>query len=169
MTRLSLFTIFPGDMGAWQTLQHMRRLVNASLRDPVVVERARRIVEDAGVLGRDQANKALALRQWLEQCLTFMPDPRGLELLSTPRYLLTQIDQRGTVSGDCDDGAILGAALGKAVGFRAKFRALGFGRNGPLVHVYTLLNVRGRWVNLDTTRSPRFPPPRAARILEVEV
>lgn len=162
--------IFGGDLGAMQTLRKMRQIVNLSLADPVVIEAARAIVEDAGVLGRDQLGKYLALRQWQEEHLQFLPDPIGMELLSTPRYMIQRVRQSQFVSGDCDDGAILGAALGKAVGLRAKFRALSFGSTGkPFQHVYTLLLVNGRWANLDTTRSPRTDPPAPARVLELGV
>ncbi len=153
-----------------QTLQRMRRLVNVSLADPLVIETARGIVEGAGLQGRDETGKYLAIRDWLDEHLSFLPDPLGVELLSTPRYMLTRIRQAQYVSGDCDDAAILGAALGKAVGLRAKFRALGFvSPRRPFQHVYTLLLVHGRWANLDTTRSPRFAPPPPARVLELGV
>jgi transglutaminase-like putative cysteine protease len=162
--------IFGGDFGAMQTLQHMRRLANEALADPLVIETARGIIEAAGVAGRDQMGKYLALRQWLAEHLSFMPDPVGLELLSTPHYLLQQIQQRQFVSGDCDDAAILGAALGKAVGLPAKYRALSFvNQSRPFQHVYTLLLVQGRWANLDVTRSPAGTPPAPARTLDLGV
>ena len=162
--------ILGGDAGALQTLYRMRGIVNRSLADPLVIETARNIVENAGVLGRDQWGKYLALRQWIEEHLQFLPDPLGVELLSTPRYMLQRIRQASFVSGDCDDGAILGAALGKVVGLAAKFRALSFvNQHRPFQHVYTLLLVNGRWMNLDTTRSPRTVPPDPARVLELGV
>lgn len=162
--------IFGGDLGALQTLRKMRSLVNASLADPLVIQTARNIVENAGVLGRDQWGKYLALRQWLEAHLQFLPDPLGVEVLSTPRYMVEHIQRQQFVSGDCDDGAILGAALGKAVGLPAKFRALSFvNPRRPFQHVYTLLLVNGQWANLDTTRSPRTDPPPPVRVLELGV
>jgi len=167
MTTFSLQSILGGDFGAMQTLAKMRTLANAALRDPVVIETARRIVEDAGVLGRNEAGKFQAIRDWMLDHVQFLPDPVGVELLSTPRYMIDYIQRAYFVSGDCDDAAILGATLGKAVGLPAKFRALSFGSQGrPFSHVYTLLLVRGQWANLDTTRSTRFPPPPAARIIE---
>lgn len=162
--------VFGGDLGALQTLRRMKQIANASLGDPLVIETARSIVENAGVLGRDQWGKYLALRQWIEEHVQFLPDPVGLELLSTPRYMLQRIRQAQFVSGDCDDAAILGAALGKAVGLRAKYRALSFvNQRRPFQHVYTLLLVNGKWANLDATRSPRTDPPDPARVLELGV
>lgn len=170
MTTFSLQTIFGGDLGAMQTLHKMRKLANDALRDPVVIQTARRIVENAGVLGRNDADKFMAIRDWLAEHVQFMPDPVGIELLSTPRYMLDQIGRFYFVSGDCDDAAILGAALGKAVGLQAKFRALAFGsKSRPFSHVYTLLLVRKTWANLDVTRSQRAAPPPAARLIELGV
>lgn len=157
--------IFGGDFGAMQTLGRMRQAVNQSLTDPVVIETARSIVENAGCMGRDEPCKYAAIREWMEEHLQFLPDPYGVELLATPRYLLDQIRTRQFVSGDCDDTAILGAALGKAVGMKARFVAMGFGRPGAAFkHVTTHLLVAGRWANLDTTRSQRFDPPAPTRV-----
>ena len=170
MSSILLQSIFGGDMGSMQTLQRMRRLVNASLADPLVIEQARSVIENAGVLGRDEVGKYFAIRAWMDEHLAFLPDPLGVELLSTPRYMITKIRQAEFVSGDCDDAAILGAALGKAVGLRAKFRALGFvTRARPFQHVYTLLLIRGQWMNLDTTRSPQRDPPSPVRTYELGV
>lgn len=170
MTQLLQRFVFGGDLGALQTLRRMKQIANASLADPLVIETARNIVENAGVLGRDQGGKYLALRQWLEEHLQFLPDPVGVELLSTPHYMLRRIQQSQFVSGDCDDAAVLGAALGKAVGLPAKYRALSFvNQRRPFQHVYTLLLVNGKWANLDTTRSPRTAPPDPARVLELGV
>jgi len=170
MTTFSFQSILGGDFGAMQTLAKMRNIANAALRDPVVIEQARQIIEDAGVLGRNEGGKYNAIRQWMLDHLQFLPDPVGVELLATPRYMIDYIRRSHFVSGDCDDAAILGAALGKAVGLRAKMRALSFGsKSRPFSHVYTLLLVRGQWANLDTTRSTRFPPPPAARIIELGV
>lgn len=171
MTTMTLQTIFGGDLGAIQTLTKMKSLVNDALRDPLVVEQARQIVEDFGASGRDEIGKALAIHDWMENHLTFIPDPVGVELLATPHYLIQRIQRTGMVSGDCDDTAILSAALGKAVGLKAKFRAMGFRKPGAAFrHVVTYLLAAGRWVNLDTTRNPRFAvPPAPSRIYEMRV
>jgi transglutaminase-like putative cysteine protease len=170
MTVFSLSTILGGDAGTMQTLRKMRQIANAGLRTPIVIEQARRIVENAGVMGRNQAEKYRAIRDWMLGSLQFMPDPVGMELLATPDYMVRMAQANGFVSGDCDDAAILGAALGKAVGLPAKFRALSFvNKRRPFQHVYTLLLVGRVWADLDTTRSQRFPPPQAARIIELGV
>ena len=125
---LQVFSILGGDFGAMTTLAKMRAVANGGLVDPVVIETAHAVIENAGVLGRDEPGKAEAVREWLAEHLQFLPDPRGVELLQTPRYQVDRIRRLGFSTGDCDDAAILGAALGKAVGLRARFRAGGAGR-----------------------------------------
>lgn len=168
MARLTVSRIAYGLLGSMQTLQRMREVVNKSLTDPFVIETARRIV--AAYPARDYDGHARAVRDYLDEHLQFVRDPRGVEMLSTPRYLLTQIARRYIVQGDCDDAAILGAALAKAVGLKARLVAVGFFRkDAPLSHVYAVVQGR-RWHSLDTTRPARLQvEPPIARTHSVEV
>ncbi len=167
MATISVGTIGFGTLGSMQTLQRMRSVVNKSLTDPLVVETARRLVAD--LHPRDYDAHARAVRGYLAEHLQFARDPRGVEMLSTPRYLLTEIARRYIVQGDCDDAAILGAALAKAIGLKARLVALGFFQKGaPLSHVYAVVQGR-RWHSLDTTRPARLIEPPVARTLSVEV
>ncbi len=157
-----------GDQGSRDTLNAMRRVINAALTDPLVLQTARRIV---GVFpSRDYDAHALAVKSYLQEHFQFVRDPRGVEMLSTPRYLLTEISRRYIVQGDCDDAAILGAALAKAIGLRARLTALSFfTRATPFSHVYTVIKGR-RWWSLDITRPARMAvEPPVARTLTVEV
>ncbi|MGH8906850.1 MAG: transglutaminase domain-containing protein [Egibacteraceae bacterium] len=168
MATASVQRIAGGDLGAQQTLQRMRDVVNHSLRDPVIIETARGIAAQAPP--RDLLGIVRAIYDYLQDHFQFVPDPRGVETLATPRYLLDRIERHSFAEGDCDDAAILAAALGKAVGLRAKYRAVGFAApNGPLTHVYTLLHAGGRWVRLDPTKPLSRPIPPAARAYEVAV
>lgn len=146
----------------------MRRLVNAALTDPLVIETARAIVASEGP--RDYDAQIAALRSYLQEHLQFTQDPRGVEMLATPRYLLERIRARYVVQGDCDDAAVLGAALAKAVGLRVRFRVLGFyDTHAPFTHVYAIVQGRANWYDLDTTRSPRTVNAPIMRAQEVEV
>ncbi len=164
-----LYAIAGGDLGARQTLSRMRDAANSGLRDPVVIETARRIASEAPP--RDTLGIVRAIYDYVSSHLHFVRDPRGVEALATPRYLLDRIATTHLVEGDCDDAAILTAALGKAVGLRAKFRALGFLHpQAPYAHVFTLLQAAGRWVRLDITRNdPLQAVPPTARTMELEV
>jgi transglutaminase-like putative cysteine protease len=168
MTTIGTTRIPGGDAGTRATLQKMRALVNRSLTDPLIVESARRLVQ--GLPVRDYDLYAAQVRGYLQEHLQFVPDPRGVEMLSTPRYLLTQIARGYVVQGDCDDAAILGAALAKAVGLRTKFRVLAFYRpDAPFSHVFALVQGRSGWLDLDTTRSARTAGAPVTRSMDLEV
>lgn len=157
-----------GDSGTAQTVAQMRNLVNSSLTDPVVVATARALAAAAQV--RDTDGQAENIKTYLMDHFQFVRDPSGVELLSTPRFMLDSITARMYAQGDCDEAAILAAALGKAIGLRARFILLGFsGSTGPLAHVFTLLRGRSAWHNLDVTRPQMGYTPTASRVQEVEV
>lgn len=126
----------------------MRGIVRSSLALPLVRQTAVQIVQGTGF---NVSAQLRLLQQFIQQYTEFLRDPRGVELLHTPAYLLTQIAERGTVAGDCDDIAMLVAALGMAVGLRARFVVIG---QRALEHVFTMLaSPRGtEWVAFDPTR-----------------
>lgn len=168
MATLNVRHIAAGDWGSFQTVGHMRRLVNTSLTDPLVIGTARSIVLTC--LPRDVVCRARAIRGWMLEHFAFVNDPRGVELVSTPRFMLDQVGARGVAQGDCDDAAVLGAALGKAVGLRARFVVVGFhSTRGRLSHVFTMLRAGPGWIELDVTRPSRGSHPAVSRVHEVEV
>lgn len=155
-----------GDAGSLTTLAKMRRIVNDSIKMPIVVEAAHSVI--SGVAPRDYKGIAVAVRDWLTVNFRFVADPLGVELLRTPEYMIRQWDTNGIVTGDCDDAAILGASLAKAVGVQPLFVAIGFRRNGPFAHVYTTLTKDGKWyVSLDVTRPIGIHPQVFRRIEKV--
>lgn len=164
----SHFSIAGGDFGTMQTIQHMRRIVNASTGDPAVRQVASRIGVAFGPAGDAQAR---GIRDYLLDRVVFLRDPRNRELLHHPRVLLQDILRQGYTSIDCDDVAILGAALGKAIGLRARFVVVGFSSpTAPFRHIWTELSdpSRVRWIDLDITRPMQvLAPVSRARVVEV--
>lgn len=154
--RVRAFSIPHGDRGIRRTVQEMRGLVHASLAEPLPVETAGAII--APYCGACSGERALAIREFLQEYVSFVPDPVGHELLRAPGYLLERIRDVGYANGDCDDVAILGASLGMAVGLPARFVLLGFDPNLPFSHVYTELQTSGGWADLDTTAPEQFDP-----------
>lgn len=113
-----------------------------------------------------------AIRSWLVRRFTFVPDPRGVELLKSPRYMLQEWEQDGEIRGDCDDAAILGASLALASGYRVRWILLGFHPGHPFKHVYAEASRDGGppWTDFDVTRPAQFPPGlRTARKLVINV
>lgn len=158
-----------GDSGSIQTLRKMRALVNDSLIDPLVINSAKDIVRF--VLPRDYKAHVAAVRDFLVSHFLFCKDPRGVELLHAPRYMLEEIARRFYIMADCDDAAILAAALGKALGLRARFVATGFlGAAAPLAHVYAeIATPAGAWYPMDITRPQGRTLPRVTRTMTMEV
>lgn len=135
----------------------------------MVVERAHAIVQS--IAPRDYVRMARAIRYWMQRAFRFIPDPRGVELVRTPEYMLERYLVKGIITGDCDDAATLGAALGMAVGIPAKFVAIGFRTNGPLAHVFAVLLPRAGGVvpvELDVTK-PAQTTAQVRRSVELEL
>lgn len=151
-TTVERTTIPWGDTGSVATLAKMRSIVNASLVNPIVIAEGHRIANH--IQARDYFAIAQTIRFFLAQNFRFIADPIGIELVRTPEFLLRQFNANGYMTGDCDDAAVIGAALGKAVGIPANFVAVGFKRNGPLLHVFTELRPKfsGVIVDLDVTK-----------------
>lgn len=164
---MKLLPMAAGDIGTAQTVHHMKKLVNQSLTDPVVVQTARGIALQ--YYQRDKDAQAQGIRSFMQDHFQFINDPRGVELLVTPRAMLDTITKRYVVSGDCDEAAILGAALGKAIGLQAQFALLAFEGRRSYAHVYAILRGTSGWVSLDTTRPLRGPFPPVMRQTTVEV
>jgi len=165
--RAALLSIPAGESGTFATLAVMRQVTRASLRIPIVRITAVAIVRTAG--SSPEASAAL-IRAWLDEHTTFVRDPNGLELVTTPDRQLRQIAAMGAAPGDCDDVAVLGAALGLAVGLRARFAVVG--RAQGFEHVFTALgDPAGRqWWELDITRPAQdIPVALMQRTLSVEV
>lgn len=162
-------TIPNGDPGSIATLKKMRQLVNGSLTDPVVINTAKSLIRF--IPPRSYRDFVGALQEFLSQHVLFCRDPRGVELLHTPRYMIDTIANRFYLQADCDDVAILAAALGKALGMSARFVALGFQTEAaPLTHVFTEIGIpSGEWYALDTTKQPSALEPTITRIKRMDV
>jgi len=132
----------------------MRRLAGLALRDPLTVETAAIIVGRSGEPGE----MASRIREFLQDCVRFIPDPVGEELIRSPRFMLERIQAQGWAGGDCDDVATLGAALGMSVGLPARFVLLGFSPSEPYSHVFAEIANGCCWTDLDTTAPEQFPP-----------
>lgn len=167
-TSVTLEAMPDGDVGTQEAVKRMAQYVNDARANPLVRLTAVAIVRDCG--GRNADCQARAIRQYLDDHLSFIRDPAGLELFHTPEWQLLQIAKKAYIAVDCDDVAILGAALGKAIGLRARFVVIGFqGLRGPFSHIWAeLLGDRGQWRELDITRS-RFRSVRPNKFSVVEV
>ena len=110
MTYTRVHWIPPGDAGTRATLHAMRRLVRASLADPLLIATV------GDMVGEGSEGWAWKVRRWLDDRWRFLPDPLTVELVREPRVMLHELRTRGYMAGDCDDAAVMAAALGMAGG-----------------------------------------------------
>jgi hypothetical protein len=180
MPTVRTVTIAGGDLGIMQTLDEMRGLIEEGTADPLTVGVARnlavRAVGPFGERGDDQARQAVVIRNWLASVWRFVRDPMNRELGRNTSAMLLEYQDTGTVMGDCDEAAILGASLGLSIGIQPTLTVLEFeGQEIPgYSHVYaTLLPDNAAGVTLDVTR--RFtvpvgaPVPPVSRLLTIAV
>lgn len=168
---LSALPLPSNDFGTWLTMAMMRGMVGREFLSPLVRLTATQIV--AGLGGKDGAEQAHTIREWLESHTEFLRDPDKVEMLHGPVWQLQQIRRNGMAYVDCDDVAMLGAALGKAVGLRARFVAVAFDNpTAPYRHVWTELAppISNQWVDMDTTRPAQgLPFNRISRVTTKDV
>lgn len=169
--RAQLVSIPGGDAGTMSVLAKMRSLARGSLTQPLVRQMAASIVD--GIPGNQWSLQARAIRNWIEDHVGFLRDPRGVELLLTPELMVRTVLTRGRIAVDCDDVATLAAALGLSIGLRARFIAVGFhSPAAPFRHVWTDLGdpSGSSWIDLDVTRpSQSFAMAAISRRMPLEV
>lgn len=159
-----------GDGGTRTTLAVMRALILRQSSDPLVRSVVSKLVQ--GVAPRDGVGQLRVIRHFLESYTTFLRDPRTVELVHTPHWMLQQIERHGLVSVDCDDVAVLAATLASAIGYPVRLVAVALDAAGrPFSHVWAEARDRaGVWVDFDVTRSAQgLDTARITRSLTVSV
>lgn len=77
------------------------------------------------------------------------------EFIQSPRRQLAEIDEHGTVFGDCDDAAVLTSALLGSIGLPTRLVAVG--RGAEYMHVFTEAWDGREWWRLDPIVPPDDP------------
>jgi len=139
--RAALSGIPNGTAGSLATLNMMRSLVNAAVRDPAQQIRETALSILRGV--NSFSAQAAALQAWVQNNIEYRRDPVDAELLQTPQVTLQ------LRAGDCDDQSVLIAALLQATGHPAQFIAVGM-NGAPLSHVLTQTLIGTSWVSVET-------------------
>lgn len=139
-TLARLGSIPNGVAGAKATMQAMRDLVIAAVRDPKqgIREQALAIIGNTGFV--DQVRR---LQAWVQTNIAYVQDPVSVELVQTPQYTLQQR------AGDCDDQSVLLASMLDATGHPARFYAVGLS-GAPLSHVMVQTLVGSQWLGVET-------------------
>lgn len=131
------------------TLKWMVRIVRKYKSDAGTVMAARQILNAAHVPERNVASQIRALQAYVRDHITYVPDPRRVEMVQTPPQTLT------IRTGDCDDKATLLATLLESVNLPTRFVAMGFqdgAAHGMTAysHVLNEVQLHGQWIPLET-------------------
>lgn len=147
-------TIADGVMGTDQTVDKMKKIILASLGDPMVRLTAEQLI--ANTDPHDKEGEINRIYNYVRDFVHYVRDPRGLEYIQTPNYLLKVIERDGKAFGDCDDKTTLGLALLKNIGYDVAIRVAGYREPNVYSHVYGLVKLFGIWVPFDATPSDKY-------------
>ena len=141
-------------------------LIHKGARDFYVRQKAIEIFRAAGAQPKDRFGEVLSLFHWVRKNIRYTRDIFRVELLHTARRMLE------LRAGDCDDMTILLGAMLLATGHPVRIALTGFRPNKPHVysHIYPEVNVKGKWIALDTTMDRPMgwaPPALWKRICEI--
>jgi hypothetical protein len=143
-----------GDSGIFMTVNEMGKLINRSLGNQHVRQKAERLIRE--VTPNDMNQEAENIYNFVRDGVRFTKDPRGLEYVQSPGHILDILKKEGKAYGDCDDKTVLGLALLKNVGHQVAVKTTSYSPNGKFTHVYGLVKLNGRWVPFDTTRPDKW-------------
>ncbi len=116
----------------------------------------------------DAACRIFRIARWVRAHLRFIPDPVGVEAITTPEAHLMVATQEGISAGDCDDAAVLAGALARAVGAPVRIALASFRADRRLHHTWSEAMGQGRWIDMDPFRNERTAP-RPTRLIYVGV
>lgn len=114
------------------------------------------LARDTGPHDHDTRLRRIA--RWVADHLRFLPDPAGIEAVTTPAAHIRRIVQSGESVGDCDDAAALAGALAGAVGRRVRLHVVSYRLDRRFHHVFAVAEGSRGWIDLDPFRSERFRP-----------
>jgi len=132
------------------TISRMRDIIKESGHSNYVREWAKHIIED--VPDRDEVGEVQAIFDFLQLHSRYTKDPKGMEYVQTPLFVLSQIGLGQIASLDCDDYTVTSLSLLRSIGYPVKIRATGYSNNKNFSHVYGLVKIKGSWKVFDAVR-----------------
>lgn len=136
-----------GDAGTLQTARIISGLVREGSKDFYVRQKAIDIFRLFRVRPKDRLGEVRALFEWVRRNIRYTRDIWQVETLHTARRMLE------LRAGDCDDMTILLGAMLMSTGHPVRLVLAGYHPAKPHAysHIYPEVNVRGRWIALDST------------------
>jgi len=155
-----------GPPGTIASARLIASLIREGARDFYVRQKAIEIFREAGARPNDRVGDVLSLVHWVGTNIRYTRDIFRVELLQTARRMLE------LRAGDCDDMTILLGAMLLATGHPVRIALTGFRPTKPHVysHIYPEVNVKGKWIALDTTMDRPIgwaPPALWKRICDI--
>lgn len=154
---MTLFNLFPGDMGITQTVNALVYAVKFAVANhPELRARAESVV--ASCPERDEYCEISKIFNWTLGHFRYVNDPSFLEHITSPELLEAQIVKRGQFQGDCDDVSGYLAALLISIGYRVRFVVIAVpGKGDPYRHIYpqVLRRQTNSWLTLEATARTR--------------
>src|SRR5215831_5317724 len=145
--RISFIRVPHGDRGTLVTARIIGQMILDGAKDFYVRQTAIAIFREYRVPPKDRWGEVWSLFDWVRKNIRYTRDIFRVELLHTARRMLE------LRAGDCDDMTILLGAMLVATGHPVRIALTGFNPNRPHVysHIYPEVNVKGKWIALDTT------------------
>ena len=153
-----------------RTAHRMRDIIRKSAANEYVRKFAERQIQY--VQNRDEWGEAEAIYRFLQAKTRYAYDPRGVEYIQTPPYVLKHIEINMIPSLDCDDYATLGLSLLRSIGFQTAIRLTGYKDDGRFTHVYGLVKIHGKWTPFDPIRKEKemgWEAPNRKRSMDIPV
>lgn len=143
----ALFEIPAGPAGVRATLSAMVRLTKIYRTTLPIRDAAERIT--AGVMEKDSWGEVAAVQAWVRDAVRYTSDVFDVETLKTPLETLRSI------SGDCDDKALLAGTILQSIGFAVRYVAVGYEAPDRFEHVYAEVKLgrppNEKWIAVETT------------------
>lgn len=136
-----------GESGSRTTLKMMRQLSTEGKKDPNIRAVALRVTQP--YLQKDYRGEAYACFTFVQNCIRYVRDIDGVEVLQTPAKTLE------ICAGDCDDKSTLLASMLLSIGHPCRFLAIG-NVSGHYYHVIVESKLGKNWISLDTTENRPF-------------
>jgi hypothetical protein len=136
------------------SLPKIERMIEEGSRDPKIRLWATRILNDAGVEGRDDLGEVGAILRYAQTRIPYRKDPVKAEGLQSARFQLRSLEA-GAQGADCDDFTIaLGSLLG-SVGYPVRFAVTRPFADLPFGHIYpeVFIPSLGGWLPADATNA----------------
>ena len=131
-----------GREGVIKTLDHMWHFIQKAKESPELQKKVRQIIHH--IPERDKLAEAETLLSYVQNNIRYVMDPLDIEMITTPKTILTE-----TLSGDCDDFDILLGAMLESIGIPIKLIVIQTPDKKNYNHVYLSAKINEQWMPID--------------------